>query len=195
VVSLARRREPAHTIRCAPRIGAGRWAPHLLDVIFDAVSDTVDVQLDEMLNPAASGSISASSRTSPTRTRIWTTPRRKTGRAAQHRRRARGGTDFDAVCTCWRRWPPRGSLPRLTNASPTAGRGVPQEVEICTCSRATLSFGSGTMLRGRERDHFGALAGEVQRLRSAPAVCAKCTLSSVMPWMTSSGRPELRRVR
>src|SRR6266850_1879174 len=31
--------------------GLAGWAPHLLDVIFDGVSDTVDVQLDEMLNP------------------------------------------------------------------------------------------------------------------------------------------------
>lgn len=31
--------------------GLAGWAPHVLDVIFDGVSDTVDVQLDEMLNP------------------------------------------------------------------------------------------------------------------------------------------------
>lgn len=30
--------------------GLAQWAPHLVDVIFDGVSDTVDVQLDEMLN-------------------------------------------------------------------------------------------------------------------------------------------------
>jgi len=30
--------------------GLAGWAPHLIDVIFDGVSDTVDVELDEMLN-------------------------------------------------------------------------------------------------------------------------------------------------
>ena len=30
--------------------GLAGWAPHLIDVIFDGVSDTVDVQLDEILN-------------------------------------------------------------------------------------------------------------------------------------------------
>jgi patatin-like phospholipase/acyl hydrolase len=29
------------------------WAPHLIDIIFDGVSDTVDVELDEMLNTGA----------------------------------------------------------------------------------------------------------------------------------------------
>lgn len=30
--------------------GLAGWAPHLIDIIFDGVSDTVDVELDEMLN-------------------------------------------------------------------------------------------------------------------------------------------------
>src|SRR6185312_7779760 len=58
---------------------------------------------------------------------------------------------------------------------------------ICTCSRARLSFGSGTMCVADSVITFANLPATYIASISA-SVFAKWTLSSVMPWMMSSGR-------
>src|SRR5258706_4070968 len=58
---------------------------------------------------------------------------------------------------------------------------------IWTCSRARWSFGSGTMCVD-DSVITSARFPATYRASISASVCAKWTLSSVIPWITSSGR-------